>query len=160
LDFAVDNKSLAAVDIQFRLRNAAHWQRKFWMADDPQSSVADSCIVTALGKVVAHLQLVIAPTSSLAVLAEKSSDRAKKIFVRNVWSKVRQVSPGSADFKELMLCVAMMGMHFGWRERLKDFSSPDLGDSGELAVDDIDYVAGFRDGLLDRAERARVACVF
>ena len=23
-----------------------------------------------------------------------------------------------------MLCVAMMGMHFGWRERLKNFSSP------------------------------------
>jgi hypothetical protein len=34
---------------------------------------------------------------------------------------VRQLSPGSADFSELMLCVAMIGMHFGWRERLKNF---------------------------------------
>jgi hypothetical protein len=39
LDFADEKKSLAAVDIQFRLRNAAHWQRKFSMADYPQSSV-------------------------------------------------------------------------------------------------------------------------
>jgi hypothetical protein len=37
---------------------------------------------------------------------------------------VRQLSPGSAERSELMLWVAMIGMHFGWRERLKNFSSP------------------------------------
>jgi hypothetical protein len=30
----------------------------------------------------------------------------------------------AAERSELMLCVAMIGMHFGWRERLKNFSSP------------------------------------
>ena len=37
---------------------------------------------------------------------------------------MRQLSPGSADRSELMLCVATIGMHFGCRERLKNFSSP------------------------------------
>jgi len=46
------------------------------------------------------------------VLAEKSSDSERKILVRNVC----QLSPGSADRSELMLCVAMIGMHFGWRK--------------------------------------------
>jgi len=55
------------------------------------------------------------------VLAEKSSDNERKIFVRKVWRRVRQLSPGNADRRELMLWVAMMGMHFGWRERLKNF---------------------------------------
>src|SRR6267378_6410583 len=64
------------------------------------------------------------PQRWLAVLAEKSSDNERKIFVRKVWRSVRQLSPGSADRSELMLCVAMIGMHLGWRERLKNFSSP------------------------------------
>src|SRR6266853_4398876 len=78
----------------------------------------------AFGQVELTLSLSSRPQSSLAVLAEKSSDSARKIFVLNVWRRVRQVSPGSADFRELMLWVAMMGMHFGCRERLKNFSSP------------------------------------
>ena len=41
-DFADDKKSLAAVDIQPRLRHAAYWQRRFSMADDPQSSAVRS----------------------------------------------------------------------------------------------------------------------
>src|SRR6267378_7442324 len=64
------------------------------------------------------------PQRWLAVLAEKSSDNERKILVRKVWRRVRQLSPGNADRRELMLWVAMMGMHFGWRERLKNFSSP------------------------------------
>src|SRR3984893_17462261 len=64
------------------------------------------------------------PHSSLAVLAEKSSESARNIFVRKVCKSVRQVSPGRADLRELMLWVATIGIHFGWRERLKNFSSP------------------------------------
>ena len=52
------------------------------------------------------------PQSSLAIFAEKSSERARKIFVRKVCKSVRQVSPGNEDFSELMLCVATIGMHF------------------------------------------------
>jgi len=44
--------------------------------------------------------------------------------VRKVCRRVRQLSAGRADFSELMLWVAMMGMHFGCRDRLKNFSSP------------------------------------
>src|SRR5260370_7568423 len=76
----------------------------------------------------ARLELTLSrsslPQSSRAVRAEKSSDRVRKILVRNVWRSVRQESPGRVDLRELMLCVATMGMHFGWRERLKNFSSP------------------------------------
>jgi hypothetical protein len=64
------------------------------------------------------------PHNSLAVRAEKSSESDRKILVRNVCRSVRQLSPGRAERRELTLCVAMMGMHFGWRERLKNFSSP------------------------------------
>src|ERR1700686_86959 len=64
------------------------------------------------------------PHSSLAVLAEKSSESARNTFVRKVCKSVRQVSPGKADLRELMLWVATIGMHFGCRERLKNFSSP------------------------------------
>src|SRR5581483_8496360 len=64
------------------------------------------------------------PQSSLAVRAEKSSESARKSLVRKVCKSVRQVSPGKTDFRELMLCVATIGMHLGWRERLKNFSSP------------------------------------
>src|ERR1700692_2054970 len=70
------------------------------------------------------LSLSSRPQRSLAVLAEKSSDNERKILVRKVWRSVRQLSPGSADRSELMLWVATTGMHFGWRERLKNFSSP------------------------------------
>src|SRR5258708_3448287 len=49
------------------------------------------------------------PQRWLAVLAEKSSDNERKIFVRKVWSRVRQLSPGNADRRELMLWVAMNG---------------------------------------------------
>src|SRR5208283_2809195 len=56
--------------------------------------------------------------------AEKSSERDKKIFVRKVCRRVRQDSPGSADLRELMLCVAMMGIHLGCLDKLKNFSSP------------------------------------
>src|ERR1700692_2398096 len=70
------------------------------------------------------LSLSSRPQRSLAVLAEKSSDNERKILVRKVWRSVRQLSPGSADRSELMLWVATIGMHFGWRERLKNFSSP------------------------------------
>ena len=78
----------------------------------------------------------------------------------------RVITQGGAHFERFANLIDSQcpresyGTTFWLRERLKDFSSPDLGDSGELAVDDIDYVAGFRDGLLGRAERARVACVF
>src|SRR6266403_3218586 len=58
------------------------------------------------------------------MLAEKSSDNERKILVRKVWRRVRQLSPGNADRSELTLWVAMIGMHLGWRERLKNFSSP------------------------------------
>ena len=85
---------------------------------------ADVGIVSALGEVVADLELVFASAESLAVFAEKSSDSERKILVRKVWSSVRQVSPGSVDLSELMLWVATIGMHLGWRERLKNFSSP------------------------------------
>src|ERR1700694_4793871 len=61
---------------------------------------------------------------SLATFAEKSSDNAKKIFVRKVCSKVRHVSPGRVVFSELMLCVATIGIHFACRARVKNFSSP------------------------------------
>src|SRR6267154_2825910 len=64
------------------------------------------------------------PHSSLAILAEKSSDNARKIFVRKVCSKVRHVSPGRVVFNELMLCVATIGMHLACLERVKNFSSP------------------------------------
>jgi hypothetical protein len=47
------------------------------------------------------------PQSSLAVFAKKSSESVREIFVRKVWSKVRQLPPGSADRSELILCVAM-----------------------------------------------------
>jgi hypothetical protein len=36
--------------------------------------------------------------------------------VRNAWSKVFTPSLGSASFKDERLCVATIGMHFGWRE--------------------------------------------
>src|ERR1041385_6613994 len=64
------------------------------------------------------------PQSSLAVFAEKSSERQRKIFVRKVWSRVLQLSPGSDERSELMLWVATMGMHLACLERLKNFSSP------------------------------------
>src|SRR6266566_2593230 len=64
------------------------------------------------------------PQSSLAIFAEKSSERARKIFVRKVCKSVRQVSPGNEDFSELMLCVATIGMHFACRDSLRNFSSP------------------------------------
>src|SRR6267378_1461291 len=73
---------------------------------------------------VSQLTLVSRPQRSLAVLAEKSSDKERKILVRKVCRSVRQLSPGSADRSELTLCVAMMGTHLGWRDRLKNFSSP------------------------------------
>ena len=44
--------------------------------------------------------------------ALKSSLSARNTFVRNVCSKVRQVSPGRADLRELRLCVATIAMHF------------------------------------------------
>ena len=81
-----------------------------------------SCPVSA--RLYATLSWSSRPQSSLAVFAEKSSDSARKIFVRNVCKSVRQVSPGSVDRSELMLCVATIEMHFGWRARLKNFSSP------------------------------------
>src|SRR6266700_861918 len=64
------------------------------------------------------------PHSSAAILVENSSDKAKKILVRKVCSKVRQLSPGKLERNELMLCVATMEMHLACRERLKNFSSP------------------------------------
>jgi hypothetical protein len=33
---------------------------------------------------------------------------------------VRQVSPGGVDLSELKLCVAMIGIRLGWRDRLKN----------------------------------------
>ena len=48
----------------------------------------------------------------------------RKILVRNVCRRVRQDSPGKVERRELMLCVATMGMHLAWRERAKNFSSP------------------------------------
>jgi hypothetical protein len=38
--------------------------------------------------------------------------------------RVRQVSPGKVERSELMLCVATMGMHLGWRESAKNFACP------------------------------------
>jgi len=57
-------------------------------------------------------------------LAEKSSVRARKILVRKVCKSVLQVSPGSTDRSELMLCVATIGIHRGCLDRAKNFSSP------------------------------------
>jgi len=84
----------------------------------------DLGVVTAFGQAVADFELVLASAEMARRVAEKSSDNERKIFVRKVWRRVRQLSPGNADRRELMLWVAMMGMHFGWRERLKNFSSP------------------------------------
>ena len=45
-------------------------------------------------------------------------------MVRKVCSRVRQDSPGRVDLSELILWVATIGMHLGWRDKLKNFSSP------------------------------------
>ena len=70
-------------------------------------------IVAALRKVVADLELVLSPAKITRCAAEKSSESARNIFVLNVCKRVRQVSPGKADLRELMLWVAIIGMHFG-----------------------------------------------
>ena len=80
--------------------------------------------MAALGKVVADLRVCLRVRKARWLSLLRSHRKRQKIFVRNVWSRVRQDSPGSADLRELMLWVAMMGMHFGCRERLKNFSSP------------------------------------
>ena len=80
--------------------------------------------MSAFRQVVLAFSRSSRPQSSLAVLAEKSSERDRKILVRNVCSKVRQIRRAARTASELMLCVATIGMHFGWRERLKNFSSP------------------------------------
>jgi hypothetical protein len=53
------------------------------MGDKPRSRVRIPPSV--FRDVVADLHAALGPQSSLATLGEKSSDRAKKIFVRNVW---------------------------------------------------------------------------
>jgi len=74
---------------------------------------AHAGVVAALRQVVADFKSVLSAARSLAVRAEKSSESARNIFVLNVCKRVRQVSPGNADFNELILCVAIIGMHFG-----------------------------------------------
>jgi len=64
---------------------------------------ADVCIMAAFRKVVAGFSLSSRPHSSLAIRAEKSSERDRKIFVRKVWRRVLHDSPGRADLRELML---------------------------------------------------------
>jgi len=76
----------------------------------------DLGVVPAFREAVADFELVFASTEIARRLAEKSSDNERKILVRKVWRSVRQLSPGSADRSELMLWVATIGMHFGWRE--------------------------------------------
>src|SRR5437016_13208065 len=75
-------------------------------------------------KLYPALSLSSRPHSELAALAEKSSESVRNTLVRKVCTRVRQVSPGSVDLSELKLCVATIGMHLGWRDRLKNFSSP------------------------------------
>jgi len=64
------------------------------------------------------------PHSSNAVRALKSSLNARKIFVRDVYNSVRQDSPGKVERRELMGCVATIGMHLACRDSAKNFSSP------------------------------------
>jgi hypothetical protein len=81
-----DKKSLTAVDIQFRLRNAAHWQRKFSMADDPQSSVVrkkDKFAAVIYGHAVT-------PSNVLTVFGCRGSDRS----IRRTVSVGRLAAPG------------------------------------------------------------------
>src|SRR5215469_7750568 len=85
---------------------------------------ADMSIVTTLGEVILAFSRSSRPQRELAVFAEKSSDRDRNTLVRKVCNRVRQLSPGRVDLSELMLWVAMIGMHLGWRDRLKNFSSP------------------------------------
>ena len=65
------------------------------------------------------------PHRSAAMRALKSSDSARKIFVRSPCRSVRHDSPESVERSELMLCVATIGMHFAWRASEKNFSSPE-----------------------------------
>ena len=55
----------------------------------------NDCIVRAFRKVVAGFDLESQPHSSLAIRAEKSSERDKKIFVRNVCSSVAKIRPAA-----------------------------------------------------------------
>src|SRR6186997_1614051 len=54
-----------------------------------------------------------------------SSDKARNTLVRNPCRSVRHDSPGSVDRRELMLCVATIGMQRACRANEKNFSSPD-----------------------------------
>lgn len=60
------------------------------------------------------------PQRSAAMRALKSSDRARKIFVRRPCRSVRHDSPVSAERSELMLWVATIGMHLACRAREKN----------------------------------------
>jgi len=79
-----------------------------------------------LGDRVARLEtLGLAAQSSAAMCALKSSDSARKIFVRSPCRSVRHDSPVSVDRSELILCVATIGMHFACLASEKNFSSPE-----------------------------------
>jgi hypothetical protein len=67
----------------------------------------------------------ILPHKSAAIWALKSSDNARKTFVRSPCNNVRQDSPDKLDRSELMLCVATIGIQRACRAREKNFSSPD-----------------------------------
>src|SRR5262249_3256469 len=105
----------------------ALWANAFPLSIPTRTSCPDSEI-DQFGVICSSL-----PQRSLATLALKSSLRQRKTFVRKVCSSVRQDSPGSALLSELMLCVATIGMHFDWRDKAKNFSSPDGSDSPTVA---------------------------
>ena len=61
----------------------------------PAGQQADTRIVPALRDLVARLEAVILTAQVARDVAQKSSDSARKIFVRKVCSSVRQDSPGA-----------------------------------------------------------------
>jgi len=87
LDFADEKKSLAAVDIQFRLRNAAHWQRKFSMADYPNPPL--SARKTSLR--LSSMATLVTPSNVLTVFGCCGSDRS----IRRTVSVGRLAAPGA-----------------------------------------------------------------
>ena len=72
------------------------------------------------------LILATCPHSSLAILADASSLRDRKIRVRSVYNSARQASDDpNTDRSEEMDCVATMGIQRHCRVSANDFSSPD-----------------------------------
>jgi len=97
-------------------------------------------------------------------------------FLPKRCNKVFTPSLGNASFRDEMLCVATMGMHFGWREIERNRSSPvnGIGDHdfqwpGELAVQPVhqcgidgrslkEHVRLSERGIDDRSARETDCC--